>query len=206
MVVESLSGRIPAEQRREQILDAAIEQFGLSGYAGTTTDQVARAAGISQPYVVRMFGSKERLYVAAVERARDAVLDAFRAVLAAPAAEPDGHLMARLGAAYIDLVQDRGILRMLMQGFLGGADPVVGPVARAGFLEIYRMLRDEAGLAAADAVDFLAHGMLYNTLLTLALPEAADDTGRELLECAFGAKLDLVLRAVGPGSGSSGRA
>jgi hypothetical protein len=53
-------------------------------------------------------------------------------------------LGAQLGRAYVDLIEDRGILMSLMQGFLQGHDKAIGPVARAGFLEIYRLLRDEA--------------------------------------------------------------
>ncbi|MBN8883980.1 MAG: helix-turn-helix transcriptional regulator, partial [Salana multivorans] len=43
-------------ERRELVLSAAAEVFGERGYVGATTDAVARAAGVSQPYVVRMFG------------------------------------------------------------------------------------------------------------------------------------------------------
>src|SRR6195952_3096479 len=80
--VEQVDRRMTAVERREAILDTASAVFGERGYFGATTDQVARAAGISQPYVVRMFGSKEALFLAVLENAKAALLDAFREGLA----------------------------------------------------------------------------------------------------------------------------
>ncbi len=57
--------RLTSDQRRESILEAATVVFGERGYHGATTDAIASAAGISQAYVVRMFGSKEELFIAA---------------------------------------------------------------------------------------------------------------------------------------------
>src|SRR5659263_777497 len=67
--------RMTGEARREQILSAALPAFAEGGYAGTTTDQVARAAGVSQPYVVRLFGSKKQLFLELYQQvsARDLV-------------------------------------------------------------------------------------------------------------------------------------
>ena len=205
--------RIPAAERRELILEAATAVFAERGYAGTTTDQVARAAAISQPYVVRMFGTKENLFLEAMDRALGKVFDAFRGVIAAYdsgelAAEPaqldpslgsgrPEQIKALMGVAYADLIEDRGILMMLMQSFVTGHETVIGPRARDGFLALFRLVRDEAGLEAEQARDFLAQGMLMNTLLNLRLPEIydADPTAGELLECTLRAKLPTVLAA-----------
>ncbi|HEY0249772.1 MAG TPA: TetR/AcrR family transcriptional regulator [Gryllotalpicola sp.] len=194
---EMKSERIPAAQRRELILEAAGRVFGERGYAGTTTDQIAQAAGISQPYVVRMFGSKERLFVEVLDRAERRLRELFSSALVdADAQELSGApRRAYLGRAYIDLVEESGILLPLMQAFLLGHDPAIGPRARAGFLAIFRALRDEAGFGAEEARDFLAQGMLLNTLLALQMPRhyREDPDARELLDCVFGSKIDLVL-------------
>ena len=193
--------RMPAVERRELILARASEVFGTRGYAGTTTDQVAQAAGISQPYVVRMFGSKEKLFVEVLERALDKLTVSFREVIAGRDAGdyPPDELGGRLGRAYVDLIEDRGILMSLMQGFLQGHDDVVGTRARAGFLEIYRILRDEAGLGPEQVRGFLADGMLINTLLALGMPDhfADDDDATQLMTASFGDKLDAVFCAMG---------
>ena len=70
--------RLPAPQRRRLMLEAAVHVFGEHGYAGATTDAIAREAGVSQAYVVRTFGSKESLYSEAAAYTFDAVREAFR--------------------------------------------------------------------------------------------------------------------------------
>ena len=196
---ETKSERIPAAQRREQILDAAAKEFGERGYAATTTDQVAQAAGISQPYVVRMFGSKEKLFAEVLDRAKARLEDLLRTALARPDVQAlsKKERMLFLGRAYVDLVDDGGIVLPLMQAFLLGHDPVLGPKAREGFLRIYRILRDEAGFAPEDARDFLQGGMLLNTLLTLRMADlySDDPTAHELLACVFGERLGVVLKS-----------
>ena len=207
------SERIPAAERRELILDAATAVFADRGYAGATTDQVAKAAGISQPYVVRMFGTKEKLFLEALDRALEKLFSMFRSVIAAydageladqvaaldmaPDANRAEQLMPLIGAGYADLIEDRGILMMLMQAFVTGHEPAIGACAREGFLEVYRLIRDEAGFSPEAARDFLAQGMLMNTLLSIRLPEVYDesDIAVELLDCTLKTKLPLILQA-----------
>ncbi|MFF2555375.1 TetR/AcrR family transcriptional regulator [Nocardia sp. NPDC058058] len=57
--------RLSADERRRQITGAAIEEFAANGFAATTTDAIARRAGVSQPYVFRLFPSKTALFIAA---------------------------------------------------------------------------------------------------------------------------------------------
>lgn len=191
-MITTPASRIPAIERRELILDAATNVFGELGYAGATTDQVAKAAGISQPYVVRMFGSKENLFVEVMERTCERILEVFRTAMAdTDDPRPVG---ARIGAAYVDLIEDRGIMLSLMQGFMLGSDPRIGPVARNGFMRIYRELRDVGGFDPVQIREFLANGMLINTLLATGLTESLDEDADaiELLACTFGDKLALV--------------
>ncbi len=57
-----------AEERRETVLEAAVVEFAARGLAGTSAEDVARRAGISQPYLFRLFPTKKALFVALVER------------------------------------------------------------------------------------------------------------------------------------------
>jgi TetR/AcrR family transcriptional regulator len=181
-----------AEERRELILEAAMGVFGDYGYVGTTTDQVARAAGVSQPYVVRIFGTKEKLFLEVLQRALATLMTAFRAALAE---KNDTPVHVRLGRAYVELLNDRGLLLSLMHGFVLGSDPQIGNAARCGFLEVYTFMRAEAGFTAAEASQFLSAGMLINTMVGLRMGDAYDSNSvaRELLESAFPEKLDLML-------------
>ena len=215
-MTSAISERIPSAERREQILAAASLVFGERGYFGATTDQIAKAAGISQPYVVRMFGGKENLFVEVLQRALDKLIVSFTQTLArwkadgSPAGPPAGTIVStgsgehseigrRLGLAYVDLVEDRGVLLALMQAFGMGNDPVLGAKARDGFLAIYRLIREEVGFTADEARAFLAEGMLLNTLLGLRLPDeyGRDACATELLESLFQTKLQLILDTSG---------
>ncbi|MFC5648183.1 TetR/AcrR family transcriptional regulator [Paenibacillus solisilvae] len=85
--------------RKEQILDAAASLFAQSGYYKTTTADVARAVGVTQPYVFHFFKSKESLYLAVLERAYRRILHAFDAVNA-----PPERLQETMGKAFVDLL------------------------------------------------------------------------------------------------------
>jgi AcrR family transcriptional regulator len=184
--------RMRSDERRESILQAATQVFGKSGYVGTTTADVARAAGVSQPYVVRLFGTKEQLFLDVIDRALQLLLAGFRAAL--DDTGTDEPLERRMGQAYIDQLNQHGLLLSLMHAFVLGREPVIGAAARHGFMAVYRFLRQEAGFDTDQVQQFLASGMLVNTMIGLDMAsEFADDPDiRELMECAFPEKLDLV--------------
>src|ERR1700683_1174423 len=71
--------RMPAAERRELVLEGAVAGFAGGGLAGTSTEDVARRAGISQPYLFRLFPTKKALFVALVERCFQRVRDEFAA-------------------------------------------------------------------------------------------------------------------------------
>jgi len=189
--------RMPSDERRELVLDAATTVFGDTGYAGTTTDAVARAAGVSQPYVVRMFGTKEQLFLEVLNRALLKLMASFRTAIAG---DPDVDIHRRLGLAYFELTADRGILLCLMHAFALGADPVIGTAARCGFMDVYRLLREEADMSGQEAADFLAGGMLANVVLGVRLFDDydTDPAVQDLLGTIFPEKLDIIRRSHPP--------
>jgi AcrR family transcriptional regulator len=184
--------RMNADDRRAQVLDAATRAFARTGYAGTSTDVVAREAGVSQPYVVRMFGTKRSLFLAAFARSTDRIKEAFSRVIDADASgrafdpEDEGD-WARLGAAYTELLADRDFLLVMMHGFAAGDDDAIGTQARTCMGAIYDLLR-QTGCTAEQATGFIAHGMLLNVMLAMRAPEHVADSGAlaDLTTCAFG--------------------
>jgi AcrR family transcriptional regulator len=140
------------------LVAAAVTAFSAGGYAGTTTDQVARLAGVSQPYVIRLFGTKQQLFIAALDHARNRIEQEFRD---AAAVEPD---LPSLGEAYNRLLAERELITVLLHGFAAGADPAIGPVVRDCFGRLYQVIRELTGVEAAEARDFLATGMLLTVL------------------------------------------
>ena len=195
-------GRLSSDDRREQILAAATRVFGERGYAGGTTDAIAREAGISQAYVVRMFGSKESLFREVAVRATERLATAFRDTIEAlgPESTVPERRMA-LATAYARLVSDRGVLQALLHLFSLGHDESFGPLGRACFLDIYRLVRDEAGFSADEATEFFAQGMLVTILTALRMPtEVSDPAAQELLGCAMGEQKLAILAGLEAGA------
>ncbi|CAN5646164.1 TetR family transcriptional regulator [soil metagenome] len=180
--------RMSADARRAQVLDAATGAFARTGYAGTSTDVVAREAGVSQPYVVRMFGTKRDLFLAVFERSTDKIKQAFQAVLEEqPVDHEDDADWARLGAAYTELLADRDFLLVMMHGFAASDDEAIGAQARSCMGAIYDLIRG-TGCPAEQATGFVAHGMLLNVMLAMRAPEHVGDSGglADMTACAFG--------------------
>lgn len=182
------------EARREQILAAALAAFAEGGYAGTTTDQVARAAGVSQPYVIRLFGSKQQLFLELYQRSSERVIEALEAVAAGPDAG------AEMGTAYVGLLADRDLLRLLMHGFVAGGDPAIGRIARHTLGAGFRIFRDRTGAPEGAARDFVAQGMLINVLLATGAPEHAgeDEALDALCSCTVQGQVLSMISAHAP--------
>ena len=70
--------RVPAAERRDAIIEAAVSEFAHGGLHGTPVDRIARRVGVAQPYVFSLFGSKRDLFLAAVERGFARVEETFR--------------------------------------------------------------------------------------------------------------------------------
>ena len=179
-----------AGSRREQILGAALRVFAEGGYAATTTDQVARAAGVSQPYVVRMFGTKQQLFAEAYSRACHRVAAAFDTI------EPGPDAAEQMGQAYVELLADRDLLLMMMHGFVAGADPEIGRIARTPW-RMPSAGRELTGAAPDESRAFVAQGMLINVLLASGAVEhrGEDADFDELTSCAIGAAFDVLSEA-----------
>ncbi|MFD4959523.1 TetR/AcrR family transcriptional regulator [Microbacterium sp. NPDC058389] len=195
--------RLSSGERRRQILVAALAVFGARGYEGATTDEVARAAGVSQPYVVRLFGSKENLFLAAIEDALARMLSGFRAALADetlhdPDITPEKAAAKRIGQAYVDLIEVRGLHQTLAHAYLLGSHPAIGAAARKGFATVWRFFRDEMGLEADEARAFMAEGMLISTMIGLRIVDdyGSDPQITELFRSCFPTELPHVLEVL----------
>jgi AcrR family transcriptional regulator len=164
--------RKSAEERREDILVVAMEHFGEGGYHGTSTEGIAREAGISQPYLFRLFRTKRELFLACDDRACEKIIDAFRR--AAAQAEP-GHKLEAMGEAYVhELLPDRHALLTLMQGYVAVADPEIRDHVRGKYSELIHEVAEISGAPADEVWRFFATGMLLNVVTALDLGAVAD--------------------------------
>ena len=70
--------RVPAAERREALIAAAVHEFARGGLHGTPVERIARRVGVAQPYVFSLFASKRELFLAAVERGFELIADDLR--------------------------------------------------------------------------------------------------------------------------------
>jgi len=159
--------RMPAAERRELVLEAAMTDFAVGGLAGTSTEDVARRAGISQPYLFRLFPTKKALFIELIGRCFQRVKDTFTA--AADGLTGEEALVA-MGDAYELLLEDRTLLQLQMQCYAACHDPEVGDATRAGFKGLWELVERLTGLPFQTVVDFFAVGMLMNVAAAMDLP------------------------------------
>jgi len=166
------STRMSADERREAIVAAAIEEFALHGLAGASTDVVARRAGVSQPYVFQLFGTKKELFLGVIKRAFDRTAIAFEAAAAQQRAgtiEDCNTVLEAMGHAYMDLLADRTLLLVQLQAYAACSDPDVQALVQGEYGRLYRMVREASAASDEDVHHFFAEGMLLNVGAAMGL-------------------------------------
>lgn len=120
--------RLSRDDRMEQTLTAAHQLFAERGYAEVKMDEIAAAVGVTKPLLYNYFGNKERLYIACMERAGDA-LTATIAVAVGPTASPGEALGAGVHAFFSFLDSDRAAWAVLFDETLPNHGEVADRVA-----------------------------------------------------------------------------
>jgi AcrR family transcriptional regulator len=164
--------RQTADERREAVLEAAGQEFARHGFHGASTDAIAKRAGVSQPYLFRLFGSKKELYLASVRRCFRRTLEAMQA--AAEGLRGEDALQA-MGDAYFELlVTDPTMLQAQLQTYVVALDdPDVRAAARDGYGDIYAYTERVSGGSAERLAHFHATGMLLNVMAAMGLLDEA---------------------------------
>jgi AcrR family transcriptional regulator len=156
------------------VIEAAVRAFASGGLAGTSTEEIARLAGVSQPYLFRLFGSKQQLFIAALGRMFERIGSTFEEAARQPrpdAADYDP-VLAAIGQAYGDLVADRTLLRLQLHAFAACDDPAVRDFVRAQFASLVARVSALSGQPASGLREFFAEGMLMNVAAAMDLSEA----------------------------------
>lgn len=172
-------------ERRSQVLEIAAKEFAAHGLHGASTEAIARAAGITQAYVFRMFGTKKALFLELVRTAFDRLTDAMR-----DAAAGKGGLdaVSAMGRQYYELLADRTQLLLQLQGFAACGDVEVRDVVRASFAAMWETVAQATGLEPVTVKSFLAFGMLLNSGAALDV-EDLNETWAEGLRTRINAGL-----------------
>ena len=183
---EATRTRRSAEERREEIVALAIEQFALGGYKGTSTEAIAREAGISQPYLFRLFKTKRELFLACSDAADARIFETFRA---AARDAPKEEALQAMGKAYVELLADRTALLFQMQSYAACSDPVIQARVRENYGAIVAEVTRLSGAPPDQVWQFFSHGMLLNVIASLDLAAIADS---DEWACAWAEPVELI--------------
>ena len=143
------------------MLKAAVAEFGRGGYAGTSTEDIAARAEISQPYLFRLFGTKRDLFIATMDLMHARIEKAFRD---AAAGRSGVDAMAAMGAAYQELLTERDLLLVQLHSYAASRDDKIRAAAREGLRHLWSVVGQLTGLPEDDLRAFFAQGMLLNVL------------------------------------------
>jgi AcrR family transcriptional regulator len=166
--------RMKSEDRKISILQAAMQEYGRAGMHATSVEVIAERAGVSQPYIFRLFGTKSDLIVAAIEHHTTNLRQAFRE--AAEQRDPDQSPLEAMGLAYLRFMnEDVNSLRCQLHTWAAASDPAIKDVAQRTYREIWEDIADLSGASDDEVRDFMAHGMLLTIVAALDLTELYGD-------------------------------
>lgn len=175
---------VKSDQRRQAVIEAAVNCFASKGYYGTSTGAIAARAGISQPYVYRLFPDKQSLFVAAVnwasEQLRMARLSQLDALPAGERNNPQAVLEAfRRGHAAL-VSQDRDLLLFLIQGSCAAGEPEIAVALRACYAAQVELIQTHSGASDEDIRSMFGAELLANVVLSLDGDDASAPWARVL--------------------------
>jgi AcrR family transcriptional regulator len=172
--------RLSAVERRQEVLDAAVVAFAERGYVGTSTEEIARRAGISQPYLFRLFGTKKELFMAVTARCFREMLEMFQRAAEGKRGEKALHAMAQ---AYVnELVSgDRVRLNAQMQAYAACDDEEICEVVRNGYGDLVAYVERVSALPPEAVSRFFSTGMLLNVLAAMRVHRDGSEAWARLL-------------------------
>lgn len=189
--------RLPAAKRREQLLDTAVTLFAVKGYVGTTTAELAKAAGVTEPIIYRHFNSKRDLFIASIDRTSEMVTQTWERQLRS-ARDPAHRLRRLIGANPMIMERGRGFYRVIVQAMMEISDPEILAAIQRHVTALQQFVAREVALAQEEgqvskyyspeitAWTLIHLGLGYGMIEPLGIPgHAEDDRGvrvRDLIE------------------------
>jgi AcrR family transcriptional regulator len=155
-------------------------EFAARGLEGTSTEDIARRAGISQPYLFRLFGTKKELFKASAARCLRETLEMFQRAAEGKRGE---EALRAMGRAYRNelILGDRVRLRAQMQIYVACDDPEIAQVVRDGYGDLVAYVQRVSGLPAEDVARFFAGGMFMNVLASMQVVEHPEPWAQQML-------------------------
>jgi len=168
--------RVPASERRDALIDAAVHEFAHGGLYGTPVDRIARSVGVAQPYVFALFGNKRDLFLAAVERGFQLVAETFTKAAAGfdPAtAPPDVDVLRAMGTAYVEqlLGEHRDYLLLQHQAYAACDDAVIRDRVRQLYAQLIAHVEQLSGAEPEELDEFFRYGMWLNVAAAMGVED-----------------------------------
>jgi AcrR family transcriptional regulator len=167
--------RVPAAERRDALISAAVHEFAHGGLHGTPVDKIARSVGVAQPYVFSLFGNKKDLFLAAVERSFEHIAELFTRAADAfdPAlALPDATVLTAMGNAYMEIVNtDRDYLMIQHQAYAACDDETIRERVRHCYVELVAHVERLSGAGQEELDDFFRYGMWLNVAAAMGVAD-----------------------------------
>jgi len=167
--------RMRAEDRKILILEKAIEEYGRVGMHATSTERIAELAGVSQPYLFRLFGTKAELIAAAIEQHTERLRRTFREAVEQRA---DGvSPLEAMAYSYLTFMDaDANALRCQLHTWAAASDPAIKDVAQRTYRDIWSdVVEFSGGASPEDVQEFMAQGMLLTVLASMDLMDLFGD-------------------------------
>lgn len=167
--------RVPAAERRDALIAAAVHEFAHGGLHGTPVDRIARRVGVAQPYVFSLFGSKRELFLAAVQRSFEDVsgwmseaAEAFDPAIALP----DADVLKAMGQHYVErLGSDRDHLMLQLQAYAACDDEVIRDRVRTLYARLVEHVQQLTGADQERIDNFFRYGMWLNVAAAMGVPD-----------------------------------
>ena len=167
--------RLTADQRRADVVEVAVRAFASSGLHGTSTEDIARLAGVSQPYLFRLFGTKRDLFIASLDRMFERLEAEFQDAADHPLVDLPyeySPVLAAIGLRYGKLLQDQSLLRLQLHGFAACDDPQIRAHVSRRFSDLITLVSARSGVPGSELREFFAQGMLMNVAAAMQLDDS----------------------------------
>jgi AcrR family transcriptional regulator len=175
--------RVPAAERRDALIEAAVHHFAHGGLQGTKVSAIAADVGVAQPYVFSLFPTKRDLFLAAEDRCFDKVSALFRQAAddfdADGPQEPDEDKLNAIGRAYMNAIADNpDQLLLQLQGYAAcGDDPGIQTAVRRNYAGLVELCRELTGADDERLDGFFQMGMWCNVAAALGIEDFKTGSG-----------------------------
>ena len=167
--------RVPASERRDALIDAAVHEFARTGLYGTPVEKIARRVGVAQPYVFSLFQNKRELFLAAVERCFQLIADAFTRgaeEFDPEIALPDADVLNAMGNVYTQLlVSNRDYLMLQQQAYAACDDELIRERVRALYAGLVAHVERLSGAESERIDEFFRYGMWMNVAAAMGVED-----------------------------------